>query len=111
MTTPLTQQAYVAEMITKRDVLRTLGHERGAQLIEISIQLAPRRSDGLVCWLSELEAQIRSGHGPEYFRSRRKLWRNMGLAEQRGGSWFICDVVLRSASLPRMAEFDGQEAA
>jgi hypothetical protein len=94
-------------------VLRRRGHASQADTIESVCNAVRDAAIDFVTWISEGEAMMRSGRGADYFRSRRQLWSEDGLAEQRGRTWYYrrCVVERRKlASITRAEARRGKTA-
>ena len=69
-------------------VLRKNGHHQQAESVERLARAVRESLADYLEWLPEGAAMLRSGRGPDYFRPRRTLWAEDGLAEQRGRVWY-----------------------
>ena len=93
--------------------LRRNGHLAQADTIERVCAAVSEAATDFITWISEGEAMMRSGRGPDYFRARRQTWAEDGLAEQRGRTWYYrrCVVERRKlASITRAEARRGKTA-
>lgn len=67
-------------------VLRETGHEHDAILVEKVLNDISQADlvRSLLTWISESDAQLKSGFKADYFRSRFAGWEQQGFAEKRG---------------------------
>lgn len=67
--------------------LRFNGYRHDAELIERVCDRVARVMEDHLKWLGEKDAQLRSGRGVDYFRSRRAGWLASGDAKKEGNTW------------------------
>lgn len=100
----MTLDQVLADFREDATVLRANGHGTQAQTLERVLDAVREAAADWLAWLSETEAQLRSGRGPDYFRTRRQIWADDGLAEQRNGRrWFYRRVIVPRRKLSSIA--------
>lgn len=94
----------IADFREEATVLRANGHATQAQAVERVLDAVSSAAADWLAWISEAEAQLRSGKGADFFRVRRQAWAEDGLAEQRNGRrWFFRRVIVPRRKLPSIA--------
>lgn len=103
----------IADFREEASVLRANGHLGQAQTMERVLDAVSEATLPLLGWISEGEALLRSGRGPDYFRSRRAAWAEEDLAEQLGrGRWRYRRCVVPRRKLPSIVAAEaGREVA
>ena len=100
----MTLDQVLADFREQAAVLRANGHAPQAQTIDRLLDAVRESAADWLAWVSETEAQLRSGKGPDYFRPRRQTWAEDGLAEQRNGRrWFYRRVIVPRRKLSSIA--------
>jgi hypothetical protein len=113
MNARLPLERVLADFREEAAVLRRRGHSVQADTIESVCTAVGESAIDFVTWISEAEAMMRSGRGADYFKARRQLWAEDGLAEQRGRTWYYrrCVVERRKlASITRAEARRGKTA-
>lgn len=80
-------------------VLRLNGHTAQAATLERVLDAVRESARDFVEWISEGEAKLRSGRGDDFFRARRAVWAEDGLAQQRGRTWYYRRCVIERRKL------------
>lgn len=93
-------------------VLRRNGEARLAEALDRCAAEATTASEEWLTWLSEPQAELRSGHAAKWFRARREAWRREGHAREcRRGRWeYRAAIVPTRANVAAAAEA-GRSAA
>ena len=110
----MTLEQVIADSREHASVLRSHGHPAQAQTLECALDAVTDAAADYLAWISETEAQLRSGKGADYFRSHRQAWAEEGHAEQRHGRrWFFRRMIVprRKLSSIVQAEAAREEAS
>ena len=100
----MTLDQLLADFREEAAVLRANGHSVQALGQERILNAVAEATADWRSWISESEAQLRSGKGPDFFRSHRQVWAEDGLAEQRNGRrWFYRRVIVPRRKLSSIA--------
>jgi len=93
-------------------VLRRRGNGASADILDRCADEATRAAEEWLLWLSEGEAQLRSGYSVAWLRSRFDAWRREGHARQTGRHTrlYRACIIPRRANVATAAE-RGREAA
>lgn len=81
-------ETVIADLRDEAAVLRRNGHVAQADTIDRVLDEVRAAARDFLEWISEGEAQLRSGRGADYFRTRRPTWEEDGLAKKVGRTWF-----------------------
>lgn len=92
-------------------ILRHHGHRAQAESIErFADELVASMRDYLT-WLSEAEAQLRSGRPARWFRLRFTEWAGQDMAERRGRTRFYRQVIVPRRANLEAARHDAERRA
>lgn len=106
-------ETVLADFREECSALRLNGHQAQAQSIERVCDAVSAAARDFLEWISEGEAKLRSGRGEDYFRARRAVWAEDGLAEKRGRTWYYRQCVVerrKPASITRAEARRGRVA-
>ena len=78
----------IADFREEVAVLRNNGHVAQANTLERALDEVSAAARDFLEWISEGEAQLRSGRGLDYLRARRATWEEDGLAKRVGRRWW-----------------------
>ena len=107
----MTLDHVLADFREEAAILRANGHGVQAQTLERALDAVSCAATDFLAWVSESEAQLRSGKGADYFRARRQLWAEDGLAEQRNGRrWFYRRMIVPRRKLSSIARSEAARA-
>lgn len=98
-TKPRTIEDVIADFTEEVAVLERAGHPTIAKNIERVLAGVKEVLPEFLTWYSESEAQLRSNHGVDYFRSRFTEWEARGLAKLVGRRRLYRGVVVRQRML------------
>lgn len=101
----------LADFREEAAVLRRHGHVAQADTIERVCTAVAHAAHDYLTWIPEHEAQLRSGFGPDYFRTRRVAWGEDGLAEKRGRTWYYCRLIVPRRKLDSIVRAEGRRGA
>jgi hypothetical protein len=82
VTPPLEQ--VLADAEGEAQLLRKHGHERQAEVLERLCATVKAAARDYLTWLTEAEAELKSGHGTGWLRYRFARWEAQGLAKKDG---------------------------
>ncbi len=80
-----TLEQILADWSEDAQVLRRRGHRHDAELMEQFVHDIKRAAEPFLVWLSEKDAQIRSGRSLRWLRSQFPDWETEGHARRRNG--------------------------
>lgn len=112
MTAP---ETVLADWRSHARILEARGHAHDATILrQCATEIAPAIAC-LTTWMSEADAMLQSGRGPDYFRHRFTEWASapLPLAEMRGKRrWYRAVVVpqRKHASAAKLAGLRGERA-
>ena len=92
-------------------VLRKNGHLGQADSVERLARAVKDAAADYLEWLPEGAAMLRSGRGLDFFKSRRPVWAEDGLAEQRGRTWWYRRVCVERRKSPSVTRAEARRSA
>ena len=100
----MTLNQVLADFREEAAILHANGVPAQAQTLIRVLDAVSHAAVDYLSWLSEGEAQLRSGKGATFFRAHRQVWAEEGLAEQRSGRrWFYRRVIVPRRKLSSIA--------
>lgn len=101
----MTLEQVIADLREDVTVLRSHGHPAQAQTLESALDRVSNAAADYLAWISESEAQLRSGKGADYFRTHRHGWAEEGHAERRQGRrWFYRRMIVPRRKLSSIVQ-------
>jgi hypothetical protein len=92
-------------------VLTKNGHgPQGATLARFVAAVKEAAADYLE-WIPEGAAMSRSAHAVDWFKARRDVWQEEGLAEQRGRTWYYRRCVIERRKLSSIVRAEARRAS
>jgi len=103
-------EVVLADFREEAAVLRRNSHVGQAETIDRVCDEVVVAARDFVQWITEGEAQLRSGRGPDYFRARRAVWEEDGLAQRRGRVWYYRRCVVERRKMLSVTRAEARRA-